>query len=124
MERKAGREGELECSAPREHATLDSIVVHVCVCMGSVVSSLGPDQGPHSARSLWLSSPEGGHSWWGHDSPGQPRERQHEQGLLNLPFYRPLAFLTATLRAKEDPNLVRNIFKKKCNHNRKISSLC
>ena len=35
MERKGGREGELECSAPREHAALDGIVVHLCVsvCM-------------------------------------------------------------------------------------------
>lgn len=31
MERKGGREGELECSAPREHAALDGIVVHLCV---------------------------------------------------------------------------------------------
>lgn len=30
MERKGGREGELECSAPREHAALDGIVVHLC----------------------------------------------------------------------------------------------
>lgn len=33
MERKGGREGELECSAPREHAALDGIVVHLCVCV-------------------------------------------------------------------------------------------
>lgn len=103
MERKGGREGELECSAPREHAALDGIVVHlcVCVCVGSVVSSLGPGQGPHSARSLWLSSLEGGHSWWGHDSLCPPRQSQHEQGLLNLAFSGPLAlpFLTATLGA-------------------------
>lgn len=69
------------------------VCVSVCVCVGSAVSSLGPCQGPHSARSLWLSSLEGGHSWWGHDSLCPPRQSQHEQGLLNLAFSGPLASL-------------------------------
>lgn len=33
MEREGGREGELECSAPREHAELDGVVVHLCACV-------------------------------------------------------------------------------------------
>lgn len=37
-----------------------------CVCVGSAVSSLGPGQGPHSARVCVAKlSGEGGHSWLG-----------------------------------------------------------
>ncbi len=103
------------------------VCVCVCVCMGSVVSSLGPGQGPHSARSLWLSSLEGGHSWWGHDSLRPPRQSQHEQGLLNLAFSGPLAlpFFTATLEAPEDPNMrEEREGKQRYNHNRKNSRVC
>lgn len=65
-----------------EHAALDGIVVHfVCMCVyawGVWWAPLALARGPHSARSLWLSSLDGGHSWWGHDSLCPPRQSQHE----------------------------------------------
>lgn len=39
------------------------------MCVGSAVSSLGPGQGPHSARVCVAKlSGEGGHSWSGDDA--------------------------------------------------------
>lgn len=93
------REEERESLSVRLQGSMLRLMVlwYICVCvclcvrMESVVSSLGPGQGPHSARSLWLSSLEGGQSWWGHDGLCPPRQSQHEQGLLNLAFSGPLA---------------------------------
>lgn len=55
-----GREGVLECSAPRERAALDGVVVHlrVCICGECGEPPPRPGLGPHSARSLWLRSLE------------------------------------------------------------------
>lgn len=41
MEREGGREGEVECSAPREHAVLDGVVVHLCACVCMCVYAWG-----------------------------------------------------------------------------------
>ena len=92
MEQTGGREGEPECSAPREHAALDGVVVHLCVCVcdclcvyvcvGSVVSSLGPRRDAPLSKVfvVELTGEKGeGHSWWGHDSLCPPREPQHER---------------------------------------------
>lgn len=77
-----------------------------CVCMHGECGELPwPWPGAPLSKVFVVELTRGGSFLVGTRLPGQPRERQHEQGLLNL------AFLTATLRAKEDPHLVRNIYK-------------
>lgn len=74
MERKGGREGERECSAPREHAALDGIVVHlfvcVCVCLCGECGELPwPWSGAPLTKVFVVEiTGGGGHSWWGHDT--------------------------------------------------------
>jgi len=100
MERKGGREGELECSAPREHAALDGVVVHLCVfvCVSVCVHVRGecvelpwPWLGAPLSKVFVVELTRVGSFVVGtrHPVPAL-RAPQHEQGLLNLPFSAPL----------------------------------
>lgn len=94
--REGGREGELECLTPREHAALDGVVVHLCVCLCICMPRECDElHWPWPGASLSIvfvaeltKVGGGGYSCWGHDSLCPPRECQCEQSLLNLAFVR------------------------------------
>lgn len=121
--REGGREGELECLTPKEHAALDGVVVHSCVCVcvgGCVCMPTECDElhwpWPRTPLSIVFVAkftrvgvviPAGDTTHCVH------QECQCEQSLLNLAFDR---FHLPLPNVQED-------LKIKCNHNNKNTTV-
>lgn len=66
---REGREGVLECSAPRERAALDGVVVHLRVCICGECGEPPPQSwlGAPLSKVFVVEVSGEGHSWWGYN---------------------------------------------------------